>query len=278
MTTDILLGIAFAIVFIGGPFWFLSKMDTRGGTSQKLSRILMRWAMILGISALVIYGAFWAMMHPDRPITLWFAIGVIILLALTRIKNLADWFGGLLNRGERLSTKSLDSSPTPTVLQIEDQESNSDGISNKTTIFEKIWKIVFGVSVVIFGAYWVSIYSNSPSWWCILGVAVCLVLALNLNWFSKPHKPSDPIYLELRALFRENLLPLNFHEEETYALGDHLEYTRGHSRLSMGTDIRDHMYYFTISNPDNSIYGSFSEGDQFKAEVIDKFEEWLAEQ
>lgn len=147
----------------------------------------------------------------------------------------------------------------------------------------KRWAIILGISVIVlFGASLVLIYPNSPVGWCILGVPVFLVLAFNLNWFvsrfSKPHVPSDPVYLELRTLFREKLLPLNFHEEETSSLGDHLSYTRGQSRLSIGTDIRDYMYYFKTSNPNISIDGDFSEGDQFKRNVIRKFYEWLAKQ
>ena len=61
-------------------------------TSKKISSIVKRWVILLGVSALAIYGAFWAMTHPNNPMALWFALGVIILLVLARIGKWLRWF------------------------------------------------------------------------------------------------------------------------------------------------------------------------------------------
>ena len=89
---------------------------------------------------------------------------------------------------------------------------------------------------------------------------------------------SDTIYFELMTLFREKLLPLNFQEGEEIGLGENVTFTRGQSKLSFGIEYRDQIYYFDTDNPNFHIHQFLPEGDKFKAEVIKKFEVWLAKQ
>ena len=166
--------------------------------------VLKRWAIILGVLAIVLYGAFWAATHPNNPIASYFAVGVIVFLAFVRIMG---WL--------KIPSSVADSS-------------------------------------------------------------------------SKSREPSDPIYLELRTLFREKLLPLNFQEEEVYDIGFVVTYRRGQSNIQLSRQQHSNGldYTFSTSNPYSIVHKMITmyntQGEQvrkkFKAEAIDKFEQWLAKQ
>jgi hypothetical protein len=52
---------------------------------NRLLRVIFRWVFIFAVSALVLYGAFWAATHPNNRITLIFVVGVIVVILLARV-------------------------------------------------------------------------------------------------------------------------------------------------------------------------------------------------
>ena len=52
---------------------------------SRLLRVIFRWVLIFAVSALVLYGAFWAATHPNNRIALIFVVGVIVVILLARV-------------------------------------------------------------------------------------------------------------------------------------------------------------------------------------------------
>ena len=295
---DTLLAIAVVIVFIVGPFWLIRRMEKRAvqkgslftGKPTRGMRIL---AIVLGV---LFAGIFILEILNSSAIHIWFPILALALLGyglgagqlLSRFQNQEENVSvyGESSEGDQFKERMI-------------RYSTPNSLRKKIFSIVKRWAMILGVSALImYGAFWAMIHPNDPlTLWFVLGVVVLLMFATIghwLRWFSKPQnviskpadvnlnsKPrelSDPIYLELRTIFREKLFPLKFEEVETPGLGIHLKYMRGQSKLYLGIDIREQRYYFDTNNPDFKVSQRFSEGDQFKIKVLDKFEEWLAKQ
>jgi NhaP-type Na+/H+ and K+/H+ antiporter len=65
------------------------KKDTEKEASfqSRLLRFIFRWVGLLAVSALVLYGAFWAAAHPNSPIALVFVVVVIVILLSARVRG-----------------------------------------------------------------------------------------------------------------------------------------------------------------------------------------------
>lgn len=66
--------------------------QVRSASQNRLLRFAIKLAIILLISALVIYGALWTAAHPDNPLSLLFVVGVIGVIVLTRVLGLFRLF------------------------------------------------------------------------------------------------------------------------------------------------------------------------------------------
>ena len=73
---------------------------------SRLLRVIFRWVLIFAVSALVLYGAFWAATHPNNRITLIFVVGVIVIILLARVSKTIRFF--LFPSKRRLRTKSFE--------------------------------------------------------------------------------------------------------------------------------------------------------------------------
>lgn len=165
----------------------------------------------------------------------------------------------------------------------------------------KRWAIILGISaIVVYGAFWAATHPSDPfSWKFTVGVIVFFILlyVVNLfrrlsklsstNLFSKSREPSDPIYRELKTLFREKLLPLNFREEEVNdGRGKFVvTYTRGQSSIQLEfLRYKDEIETtFSTLNPFSNVhkwtlYLDAQDKENFKVEAINKFEQWLTKQ
>lgn len=103
------------------------------------------------------------------------------------------------------------------------------------------------------------------------------------------NRAKDPVYVRLRTLLRESLLPRGFQERQEACLGFVATYTRGEYRVVLGVDVRDNEYYFFVSRETGLVPGhgphqlptrvfqltaARRDGDQFEAQVRQKLQEW----
>ena len=83
---------------------------------SRLLRVIFRWVLILGTSALVLFGAFWAATHPNNRIALIFVVGVIVVILLARVTG---WLK-LFDKFQKQDGNSQ-SQVKPSMLQVTEQ-------------------------------------------------------------------------------------------------------------------------------------------------------------
>ena len=83
---------------------------------SRLLRVIFRWVLIFAVSALVLYGAFWAATHPNNRIALIFVVGVIVVILLARVTG---WLK-LFDKFQKQDGNSQ-SQVKPSMLQVTEQ-------------------------------------------------------------------------------------------------------------------------------------------------------------
>ena len=95
---------------------------------NRLLRVIFRWLLIITVSALVLYGAFWAATHPNNRIALIFVVGVIVVILLARVTG---WLK-LFDKFQKQDGNSQ-SQVKPSMLEVTEQNV-SDGEDPNTTL------------------------------------------------------------------------------------------------------------------------------------------------
>ena len=113
---------------------------------SRLLRVIFRWVLIFAVSALVLYGAFWAATHPNNRIALIFVVGVIVVILLARVTG---WLK-LFDKFQKQDGNSQ-SQVKPSMLQVTEQNVSNGEDPNITlqslltdietsTNFNQTWK------------------------------------------------------------------------------------------------------------------------------------------